>query len=194
MKFRGWRAREGSHSRKGCDSVLQIPLNRPALSGGTDLWRMEWPFSRVRKIFFRGRNFQQNPGISAERAIFAKFQAPKFENSEPEKTQFYTPNHSIPPLDSLLLKPLLRKPSKSPAESKCSIEKSCHDTWTSQTPGWHKTELAPHQNSMFPHKTLQLAGHQHSSLCDMMALPKPPPFLQNTYRHENSFDLFSGTY
>ena len=25
---------------------------------------MEWPFSRVRKIFFRGRNFQENPGIS----------------------------------------------------------------------------------------------------------------------------------
>ena len=63
---------------------------------------MEWPFSRVRKIFFRGRNFRQNPGISAERAIFAKFQAPKFENSEPEKMQFHTPSHSIPPLDSLL--------------------------------------------------------------------------------------------
>ena len=33
--------------------------NRPALSGGMDWWRMEWPFSRVRKIFFRDRNFQE---------------------------------------------------------------------------------------------------------------------------------------
>ena len=75
---------------------------RPAPRGGMDWWRMEWPFSRVRKIFFRGRNFQENPWNSAERAIFAKFQAQKFENSEPEKLQFHTPSHSIPPLDSLL--------------------------------------------------------------------------------------------
>ena len=61
-------------------------------------------FYRVRKIFFRGRIFQENPWNSAERAIFAKFQAPKFENSEPEKLQFHTPSHSIPPLDSLLKK------------------------------------------------------------------------------------------
>ena len=54
------------------------------------------------KTFFRGRNFLQNPGFSAERAIFVKFQAPKFRNSEPEKMQFHTPSHSIPPLDSLL--------------------------------------------------------------------------------------------
>ena len=40
---------------------LQHPYCRPALSGGMDWWRMEWPFSRVRKIFFRGRNFQENP-------------------------------------------------------------------------------------------------------------------------------------
>ena len=64
---------------------------------------MEWPFSRVRKIFFRGRNFQENPWNSAEKErFFAKFQAPKFEISEPEKMQFHTPSHSIPPLDSLL--------------------------------------------------------------------------------------------
>ena len=80
-----------------------LTIHRPALSGGMDWWRMEWPFSRVRKIFFRGRDSQENRGISAERAIFAKFQAPKFENSEPEKMQFHTPSHSIPPLDSLLI-------------------------------------------------------------------------------------------
>ena len=40
------------------------------------------------------------PDISAERAIVAKFQAPKFEKSEPEKMQFHTPSHSVPPLDS----------------------------------------------------------------------------------------------
>ena len=88
-------------------SRLQLQeIIRPALSGGMDWWRMEWPFSRVRKIFFRGRIFQQNPGNSAERASFAKFQAPKFEISEPEKVQFHTPSHSIPPLDSLLIIPL----------------------------------------------------------------------------------------
>ena len=64
---------------------------------------MEWPFSRVRKIFFRGRNFQENPWNSTERAIFTEFQAPKFENSEPEKMQFHTPSRFIPPLDSLLI-------------------------------------------------------------------------------------------
>ena len=58
---------------------------RPALSGGLDWWRMEWPFLRVRKIFFGGRNFQEKPGNSAERAIWTKFQGLKFENSEPEK-------------------------------------------------------------------------------------------------------------
>ena len=75
---------------------------RPAVSGGMDWWRMEWPFSRARKIFIRGRIFQEDPWNSEERAIFAKVQAPKFENSEPEKLQFHTPSHSTPPLDSLL--------------------------------------------------------------------------------------------
>ena len=66
-------------------------LSRPALSGGMDWWRMEWPFSRVQKIFFRGRNFQENAWNSAERAIFAKFQAPIFEIQSPKKC------NSIPP-------------------------------------------------------------------------------------------------
>ena len=79
-------------------------ISRPALSGGMDWWRMESPFSRVRKIFLRSRNLQENPRNSAERAIFAKFQAPKSENSEPEKMQFHTPSHSRPPLDSLLIR------------------------------------------------------------------------------------------
>ena len=83
--------------------------NRPALSGAMDWWRMASPFSRVRKIFFRGRNLQENSRNSAERAIFPKFQAPKFENSEPEKMYFHTPSHSIPPLDSLLKKREIEK-------------------------------------------------------------------------------------
>ena len=98
---------------------------RPALSGGMDWWRMEWPFCRVWKIFFRGRNFQENPWISAERAIFAKFQAPKFENSEPEKMQFHTPSRSIPPLDSLLpVHPLHTIP---PGKETCAF--FCFRTW-----------------------------------------------------------------
>ena len=79
-----------------------VAFCRPALSGGMDWWRMELPFSRARKIFFRGRILQQNPWISTERAILAKFQAPKFEISEAKKMQFHTPSHSISPLDSLL--------------------------------------------------------------------------------------------
>ena len=65
---------------------------RPALSGGMDWWRMEWPFSRVRKIFFRGRNFQEKTGSSAERAILTKFEGPKFEIQSPKKC------NSIPPI------------------------------------------------------------------------------------------------
>ena len=57
----------------------------PALSGGMDWWRMESPFSRVRKILFRGRNLQEDPQNFAERAIFAKFQAPKFEKIQSRK-------------------------------------------------------------------------------------------------------------
>ena len=76
-----------------------------------DWWRIDWPFSSVRKIFFRGR---------IERAIFVKFQAPKFENSEPEKLQFHTPSHSIPPLDSL---PPNKKGPKKP--QKCTIADDC---------------------------------------------------------------------
>ena len=85
-----------------CPHLPVVNKFRPALSGGMDWWRREWPFSRVRKIFFRGRNLQENPSNSAERTIFAKFQAPKLEISEPEKLQFHTPSHSIPPLDPLL--------------------------------------------------------------------------------------------
>ena len=74
--------------------------DRPALSGGMDWWRMKWPFSRVRRIFLRGRNLQDYN--SAERAILTNFQAPNVEFSEPGKMQCHTLSHSIPPLDSLL--------------------------------------------------------------------------------------------
>ena len=80
--------------------------NRPALSGGMDWWRMGWPFSRVRRIFFRGRNFRENSWNSAERAIFAKFQAPKNLKMQCPKNaiKFHTPSQFVPPLDSLLNK------------------------------------------------------------------------------------------
>ena len=76
---------------------------RPALSGGMDWWRMEMAIFQSPNIFFRGRIFRENSWNSAERAIFAKFQAPNFENSEPEKWQFHAPSHSVPPLDSRLI-------------------------------------------------------------------------------------------
>ena len=59
-------------------------------------------------IFQSPENIFQGPEIGGKslefrrKSDFAKFQTPKFENSEPEKMQFHTPSHSIPPLDSLL--------------------------------------------------------------------------------------------
>ena len=44
----------------------------------------------------------QSPKNIFQRPKFPKFQALKLENLEPEKMQFHTPSHSIPPLDSLL--------------------------------------------------------------------------------------------
>ena len=54
------------------------------------------------KHFFRGQNLQENHRSCTERALLAKFQAPKFENSEPEKNaipyphSFHTPT-KLPP-------------------------------------------------------------------------------------------------
>ena len=64
-----------------------------------DWWRMELPFSRVRKIFFRGRSLEENAKLH-RRAFLTKFQAPAVEISEPEKCNSTPP--AIPsPLDSL---------------------------------------------------------------------------------------------
>ena len=62
--------------------------------------------------FPESENIFQRPKFPAKswnfrrKSDFAKFQAPKLKNSEPEKMQFHTPSHSIPPLDSLLVEPL----------------------------------------------------------------------------------------
>ena len=59
-------------------------------------------------IFQSPKNIFQRPKFPGKcqkfrrKSDFAKFQAPKFENSEPEKMPFHTPSHSIAPLDSLL--------------------------------------------------------------------------------------------
>ena len=66
-------------------------LSAGTLSGGMDWWRMEWPFSRVRKIFFRGRIFQENPWKIPQKERFLpnfrlrnlKIQSPKNCNSIP---------------------------------------------------------------------------------------------------------------
>ena len=59
---------------------------RPALSAGMDWWRMEWPFSRVRKKVFSEAEFARKfPEIpQKKKAMFAKFQAPKFEIQSPK--------------------------------------------------------------------------------------------------------------
>ena len=87
---------------------LETSITRLALSGGMDSqdWRrMEWPFkySRVREASFRGSILQENPCDSAGRAVFVRVQAPNFQDSPPEKLQFFTPSHSTPPLEFLLI-------------------------------------------------------------------------------------------
>ena len=70
---------------------------RPALSGGMDWWRMEWPFSRVLKTPARGWNLQENP--SRKSTID---QISVSSNVRAREVQFHTPSHSVPPLVSLL--------------------------------------------------------------------------------------------
>ena len=80
-------------------------IHRPALSGGMDWWRMEWPFSRVRKIFFRGRIFQENPWNSADFCQISgseiwKFRARKIEIPYPQP--FHTPTRLPPNIQGMI--------------------------------------------------------------------------------------------
>ena len=50
-----------AHEHDTQASADVVDLVRPALSGGNGLVAYGWPFSRLRKIFFRGRIFQENP-------------------------------------------------------------------------------------------------------------------------------------
>ena len=93
-------------SRATCS--VRSPLLPPGKSkfgrhlvGGMDWWRMEWLFSRIRNYFSEAEICRKIPAIPQKERFLTKFQAPNFEISEPEKMQFHTPNHSIPPLDSL---------------------------------------------------------------------------------------------
>ena len=106
LQFRAWRARRPlqmasrvatlNHSdmrRKTQENSFGRPLVGVWVCG---VWNGHFPESE------KYSSDAEAPGNSAERTIFAKFQAPKFENSEPPKMEFHTPSHSIPPLDSLL--------------------------------------------------------------------------------------------
>ena len=53
------------------------------------VWNGYFPESE--KYFSEAEISREIPEIPQKEAIFAKFQAPKFENSEPEKMQFHTP-------------------------------------------------------------------------------------------------------
>ena len=56
---------------------------------------MEWPFfPESEKFLIETEISQEIPETPKERAIFAKFQAPKFANSEPEKMQWNQPFHT----------------------------------------------------------------------------------------------------
>ena len=69
----------------------EVIMFRPALSGGMDWWRMELPFSRVRKIFFRGRNFQEIPEIPQKERFSPNFRLRNLKSQSPKKC------NSIPP-------------------------------------------------------------------------------------------------
>ena len=57
------------------------------------IWNGHFPESEK---YLSGPEFSRKIPEMPQKAIFAKFQAPKFENSEPEKSQFHTPSRSIP--------------------------------------------------------------------------------------------------
>ena len=82
--------------------------NRPALSGGMDWWRMEWPFSRVRKIFFRDRISWKIPEIPQKERFSPKFRFRNFKiqspkNAIPYAQPFHTPT-GLPPKKVLMHK------------------------------------------------------------------------------------------
>ena len=78
--------------------------SQPALSGGTDWWRMEWPFFQSPKNIFQRPKFAGKSLKFCRKSDFCQinFKLRNFEISEPEKMHFHTPSRSIPPLDSLL--------------------------------------------------------------------------------------------
>ena len=108
----GDRSKAGSETRATWHSQYHQILNHyihTCISVGRHLvgvwiggvWNGHFPESE--KYFSEAEISRKFPEIAQrERFYFSKFQAPEFENSEPEKLQFHTPSHSIPPLDSLL--------------------------------------------------------------------------------------------
>ena len=77
------------------------------------VWNGHFPESE--KYFSEAEISQKIPEILQKERLFAKSQAPKLENSEPEKMQFHTSSHSIPSLDSLLLMGLQWRTGASPS-------------------------------------------------------------------------------
>ena len=61
-------------------------------------------FQSPKNIFQRPKFAGKPPEIPQKERFLPNFRLRNFENSEPEKMQFHTPSHSIPPLDSLLFK------------------------------------------------------------------------------------------
>ena len=86
-----------SHAR-----VKNLANRRLALSGDMD-WCLVWNghFPESEKYFSEAEISRKILEIPQKERFFAKFQALKFENSEPEKMQFHTPSHSITPRHSI---------------------------------------------------------------------------------------------
>ena len=67
------------------------------------VWNGHFPESE--KYFLEAEFSRKIPEIPQKERFFqiSGSEIFEFENSEPEKLQFHTPSHSIPPLDSLLV-------------------------------------------------------------------------------------------
>ena len=69
---------------------LLLQMYRPALSGGIDWRRMEWPFSKS-KVVIRDHNVQQIPEILQKERL-----SPNFRLQSPEKCKSIPPNVPYP--------------------------------------------------------------------------------------------------
>ena len=93
-------------TREGCGGLFQKAphISRLALSEGMDGGVWNGHFFESVNYFPEAAISRKLPENSAERTIFAKFQAPTCENSEPQEMQYHTPASPYPRFEGTLPK------------------------------------------------------------------------------------------